>query len=151
MISCTTTRNYGGSRHTGRRRGSRERGNFPCCVPQSASGGDAGWDRTAAHNGRRADMNREQLRALLDEVAAGRTDAAAAFERMSWSPVEAVGPDAYARLDHHRLLRNGMPEVVFGEGKTTGQIVEICGRLAERGGFLATRLETATQQAIRNA
>lgn len=96
-------------------------------------------------------MNREQLRALLDEVAAGRMNAAAAFERMSWSPVEAVGPDAYARLDHHRLLRNGMPEVVFGEGKTTGQIVEICGRLADRGGFLATRLDTATQQAIRNA
>lgn len=96
-------------------------------------------------------MNREQLRALLDEVAAGRTEAAAALERMSWSPVETVGANAYARLDHHRLLRNGMPEVVFGEGKTTGQIVEICGRLAERGGFLATRLDAATQHAIRSA
>ncbi len=96
-------------------------------------------------------MNREQLRTLLDEVAAGRLDAAAAFDRMSWSPVEAVGLQAYARLDHHRPLRNGMPEVVFGEGKTTAQIVEICVRLAEHGGFLATRLDTEAQAALRNA
>jgi len=96
-------------------------------------------------------MNREQLRALLDDVAAGRIDAASALERMSWSPVETVGTHAYARLDHHRSLRNGMPEVVFGEGKTTAQIVEICGRMAERGGFLATRLSRDAQDALRGA
>ncbi len=96
-------------------------------------------------------MNREQLRALLDDVAAGRTNAASALERMSWSPVEAVGTGAYARLDHHRALRNGVPEVVFGEGKTTGQIVEICGRMAERGSFLATRLSSEAQDALRGA
>ena len=96
-------------------------------------------------------MNREQLRQLLDEVAAGRTDATSALERMSWSPVEAIGTQAYARLDHHRSLRNGMPEVVFGEGKTTEQIIEICRRLADRGGFLATRLSPETQAALRGA
>ncbi len=98
-------------------------------------------------------MTREQLRALLDEVAAGETKAAAALERLSWAPVEAVGgAQAYARLDHHRPLRNGMPEVVFGEGKTTAQIVEICSRLAERGGgFLATRLAAEAQEALRGA
>ena len=97
-------------------------------------------------------MTREQLRALLDEVATGRTTPARALQRLSWTPVETVGPDAYARLDHHRPLRNGAPEVVFGEGKTTQQIVEICGRLAARsGGFLATRLSADAQVSLREA
>lgn len=97
-------------------------------------------------------MTREQLRALLDEVAAGRTTPAGALQRLSWTPVETVGPDAYARLDHHRPLRNGAPEVVFGEGKTTEQIVEICSRLAARtGGFLATRLGADARASLRAA
>ncbi|MGH7445782.1 MAG: nickel pincer cofactor biosynthesis protein LarB [Longimicrobiales bacterium] len=87
-------------------------------------------------------MTREQLRTLLNDVAAGRESAQAALDRMSWTPVETVGDDhVFARLDHHRGLRNGVPEVVFGEGKTTKQIVEICARLAAHGsGFLATRV-----------
>jgi hypothetical protein len=97
-------------------------------------------------------VHRDQLRALLDEVAAGRATAAAALDRLSWLPVETVGDEAYARLDHHRALRNGVPEVVFGEGKTTQQIVEICGRLHERGsGFLATRLPDDARGALRSA
>ncbi len=95
-------------------------------------------------------MTREQLRALLEEVATGQASAVAALERLSWAPVEAVGDGAYARLDHHRQLRNGMPEVVFGVGKTVSQIVEICERLAARdGGFLATRLSEEARAELR--
>lgn len=48
---------------------------------------------------------------------------------------------AFASIDHHRALRQGFPEVVFGEGKTTEQVVEIATRIADRGdGLLVTRL-----------
>jgi pyridinium-3,5-biscarboxylic acid mononucleotide synthase len=95
---------------------------------------------------------------LLESVAAGSATPAAALQRLAWMPVEDVlaGPSpngeaehAYARLDHHRALRVGFPEVVFCEGKTSAQVVEICGRLADRdGGFLATRAEPAVQAAL---
>lgn len=91
-------------------------------------------------------MRTDQLIRILEEVATGNTTPAAALDRIAWLPVEAVeseeGTDAFARLDHHRALRQGFPEVVYGPGKTTTQLVEICGRLARRGtGFLATRLD----------
>ena len=90
------------------------------------------------------------LRKLLESVAAGEATPAAALERLAWLPVEEVGAgDPYARLDHHRALRVGFAEVVFCQGKTPRQCVEICGRLAARdGGFLATRADTAVQDAL---
>jgi pyridinium-3,5-biscarboxylic acid mononucleotide synthase len=88
-------------------------------------------------------VTRESLLALLESVAAGAATPAIALERLSWLPVEEVaGGDgtAMARLDHHRSLRVGLPEVVFGEAKTADQTVEICRRLAQQaGGFFATR------------
>ena len=97
----------------------------------------------------RPPVHRDQLRALLDEVAAGSATVAAALDRLSWLPVESVGEVPFARLDHHRSLRNGMPEVVFGEGKTTAQIAAICERLHARGsGFLATRLSDDARSAL---
>jgi NCAIR mutase (PurE)-related protein len=55
----------------------------------------------------------------------------------------------YARVDHHRALRVGFPEVVFAAGKTSEQTVEICARLhARAGGFLATRADDATLDAL---
>ena len=104
-------------------------------------------------------QDRARLLALLAEVAAGRASPAAALERMAWLPIEEVtarnGQDrehadaAFARVDHHRGVRNGFPEVVFCERKTVEQTVAICGRLAERGsGFLATRASAAQQDAL---
>jgi NCAIR mutase (PurE)-related protein len=53
------------------------------------------------------------------------------------APVESLG---FATIDHHRALRAGYPEVVFGEGKTAEQVLLICERLAATGdGFLVTR------------
>ena len=85
-------------------------------------------------------MTPERLRALLLEVAEGRTSISDAETRLKWAPLEDLG---MAQLDHHRALRLGFPEVIFGQGKTTDQVVHIATRLAERGdGFLATRLAT---------
>jgi NCAIR mutase (PurE)-related protein len=72
---------------------------------------------------------------------------------MAWLPVEPVshgpGEEAYARLDHHRALRQGQPEVVFAAGKTVEQIVGICERLAARdGSFLVTRAEADARAAL---
>jgi NCAIR mutase (PurE)-related protein len=58
----------------------------------------------------------------------------------------------FARLDHHRALRQGVPEVVFCPGKTPAEVVAICERLAARGnGFLATRADAATVAAVLDA
>jgi NCAIR mutase (PurE)-related protein len=86
----------------------------------------------------------ERVLRLLAEVAAGKATPEDALERMAWLPVEEVGEDGgvYARLDHHRSLRQGHPEVVFGPGKTPAQLLEICRRFDARGdGFLVTRLD----------
>ena len=67
-------------------------------------------------------MNREQLRELLDKVKAGDLDTEEALERLKLWPYEEMG---FAKLDHHRSLRKGFPEVVLCQGKTVGQVVEI--------------------------
>ncbi len=57
---------------------------------------------------------------------------------LAWAPVEQT---AFATIDHHRLLRQGFPEVIFGQGKTPEQVVEIARRIAAKGeGVLVTRL-----------
>lgn len=97
-------------------------------------------------------MTPDSLLKLLESVATGNSTPKAALEQLSWLPVEAVGEDggdAFARVDHHRALRVGFAEVVFCEGKTPAQSVEICQRLADRdGGFLATRADDATRDAL---
>jgi len=80
----------------------------------------------------------ERLRALLAGVAGGALTVDEAERRLAWNPVEDL---SFASVDHHRALRQGFPEVVFGQGKTPEQIVAIAGRIAARGdGFLATRV-----------
>jgi hypothetical protein len=91
-------------------------------------------------------MIRERVRALLDDVAAGRTTVEDALARLGAEPIEAV---AHATIDHHRALRAGFPEVVYSAGKTTADVVDICSRIAERSGtFLATRTDDAQRAAL---
>src|SRR6185436_6166290 len=95
-------------------------------------------------------MNRQQLRALLDEVHAGTTTPEAAHERLfqflSQKPYEDLG---FARVDHHRNTRQGFPEVVFGLGKTPSQIAEIAARIAAAGhSLLVTRTSPEAYQAV---
>lgn len=92
-------------------------------------------------------MNREQLSALLSEVANGRLTAQAALDRLRHFPTEEIG---YARVDHHRPLRQGHPEVVFCAGKTVEQVVGICDRLAAvNETFLGTRATPEQASALK--
>ena len=91
-------------------------------------------------------MTRERVLALLRQVAVGEIDAAAALEQLALPPVESL---PFATIDHHRSLRHGYPEVIYGSGKTTDQVVAIAERLAQRGdGFLVTRSSPETRVAL---
>ena len=83
-------------------------------------------------------MKPETLRQLLNEIAAGTRPVDEALERLAALPYSELG---HSTLDTHRELRQGMPEAVFGEGKTAEQLVEILARLREsHGRALATRV-----------
>ena len=81
-------------------------------------------------------MRREHARDLLERVASGELTANDALEALALEPVESLG---FATIDHHRALRQGFPEVIYGAGKTPQQIAEIAGHIAARGaGVLVT-------------
>lgn len=93
-------------------------------------------------------MDREQLKTLLDSVRLGTVDVDHAMERLRHLPFEDLG---FAKLDHHRALRHGMPEVVFGKGKTAGQVVEIASRLLDRSSnVLITRAEPVAADELKS-
>lgn len=118
-------------------------------------------------------MRRDRVLSLLQAVATGEVDPNDALERLRWTPIEEIhaatettagGPDTdtsepgtglpegvpYARIDHHRALRQGQPEVVLCTGKTVDQVVQICEHLSARGsGFLATRADQETRERLR--
>jgi hypothetical protein len=94
-------------------------------------------------------MNRAQIEALLQEVSQGRTAVAEAMDRLRDMPFEDLG---FAKLDHHRALRTGMPEVIFAAGKTNDQVVRIFAHMAKAGGnVLATRASRECFEAVGNA
>ena len=88
------------------------------------------------------------IEALLNDVREGRTEVAHALERLRHLPFEDLG---FAKIDHHRALRQGMPEVIFSEGKTPTQVAKIFARLAAHnkdGNVLATRATEEQFQAV---
>ena len=96
-------------------------------------------------------MNPSQLRALLAEVASGALDPNAAeralLNELRARPFEDLG---FARVDHHRSIRNGFPEVVLGLGKTPAQIAGIAREIVGRGStLLVTRANDAAYEAVR--
>jgi NCAIR mutase (PurE)-related protein len=98
-------------------------------------------------------MTRYALLALLSELRDGDTTVADVAERLATQPFEDIG---FARIDHHRSLRSGMPEVVFAAGKTPEQTAEILLRLHNSGvPALATRADNeaflATKQLLPEA
>ena len=93
-------------------------------------------------------MTAEQLEILLADVAAGRLTPQAALEWLRRLPFEDL---PFARIDHHRALRQGHPEAVFCEHKTVEQVVAICDRLAAASGsFLGTRASEEIAAALRS-
>ena len=71
-------------------------------------------------------MNRDDLRQLLEDLRSGRIDTESALDRLTKLPYEDL---EFARIDHHRDLRLGFPEVILGQGKTIEQIAAIAERI----------------------
>ena len=91
-------------------------------------------------------MDSKQLRELLEQVRGGDVPVDKALGSLEHLPFEDLG---FARVDHHRALRQGIGEVIFGLGKTTEQIVEIFTALHDAGGpVLATRVTVEAADAI---
>ena len=95
-------------------------------------------------------MTRHDLEALLEAVRTGRTPVVDALERVHSSMREAPFEDlGFARLDTHRAVRQGFPEVVLGTGKTPAQIAAIAERIVARGeSLLVTRATVEAQTAV---
>jgi NCAIR mutase (PurE)-related protein len=84
-------------------------------------------------------LNAESIRKLFDKVRTGKLTPDEAVERLRHLPFEDLG---FAKVDHHRALRAGMPEVILGERKTPSHLAQIFSRLAKHGGnVLATRAD----------
>jgi NCAIR mutase (PurE)-related protein len=92
-------------------------------------------------------MDSERIRELLDKVRSGELGVEDAFAQLKDFPYEDLG---FARLDTHRAVRKGYPEVIFCPGKTTEQILKIFERLAAHGGLvMAARASAEAAEAIR--
>src|SRR5229473_4619765 len=98
-------------------------------------------------------MNHIDLHTLLEELARGGVDVATAerqlLDAMRAKPYEDLG---FARVDHHRAIRQGFPEVILGIGKTPAQIAAIAAEIVSRGStLLVTRATEAAFDAVRAA
>ena len=94
-------------------------------------------------------MNKHMLSQLLESFRAGDISLEAALDKLKLLPYEDIG---FAKIDHHRAVRQGFPEVIFCQGKTVGQVVQIMEHLAGRNGnVLATRATAEMYEAVRAA
>lgn len=96
-------------------------------------------------------MNPSQLKILLDRVAAGEIEAEeAARDLLTVLRARPFGDLGFARVDHHRTIRQGFPEVVLGLGKTPAQVAAIATEIVRRGStLLITRAPHDTYEAVR--
>ncbi|MBE7541640.1 MAG: nickel pincer cofactor biosynthesis protein LarB [Bryobacteraceae bacterium] len=94
-------------------------------------------------------MDRNHLKTLLEQVRDGAIEIDTALDRLKHLPFENIG---YANIDHHRAIRVGMPEVIFGKGKTPEEIEGIATRLLERSAnVLATRATPEAFERVRKS
>src|SRR3984893_5193283 len=92
-------------------------------------------------------MDQDHLRIVLEAVRVGELPVDSALDRMRHLPFEDLG---YAKLDHHRALRHGLTEVIFGQGKTPEQVAGIAARLLENASnLLVTRANEDIASRIR--
>jgi hypothetical protein len=92
-------------------------------------------------------MDEKEIRRLLLQVRGGRLRLEKALERLRHLPYEDLG---FARLDRHRALRRGFPEIVYGEGKSDAQLVTITRRLGRGGApVLITRVDSERVRRLR--
>ena len=94
-------------------------------------------------------MNPRKLEDLLKRVKLGKTSVEKAIAQLKSLPFEDLG---YARVDHHRSLRKGFPEVIWGEGKSSNQILSIMKEMKRKGqNVLITRLDEKKAKDIQKA
>jgi pyridinium-3,5-biscarboxylic acid mononucleotide synthase len=97
-------------------------------------------------------MNQTELLKILESVQTGKLSPSAAIERLKHLPFEDIG---FAKVDHHRALRQGFAEVVFGKGKTPSQVAEIVRAMlrkkASRQNILVTRADAKIFAAVKKA
>jgi NCAIR mutase (PurE)-related protein len=92
-------------------------------------------------------LNAESIRKLFEQVRRGKLTPDDAVQRLRHLPFEDLG---FAKVDHHRALRVGMPEVILGERKTPANLAQIFSRLAKQGGnILATRADEKQFAAVK--
>jgi NCAIR mutase (PurE)-related protein len=92
-------------------------------------------------------MNAADLKKLFQQVRSGKLSPDEAVEQLRHLPFEDLG---FAKVDHHRAIRAGMPEVIFGPGKAPAHLAEIFAKLAARGNnVLATRVTPEQVRAVR--
>src|SRR5207245_5536656 len=121
----------------GGRRAGRTRTHRGDAVERSRGAGTA-RARAAGARAERLTMERRRLAQLLAAVQRGDCSIDDALARLRGMPFEDLG---FARLDHHRALRNGFPEAILGEGKSPEQVIVIAERMVAAGGsVLVTRL-----------
>jgi NCAIR mutase (PurE)-related protein len=92
-------------------------------------------------------MSPEHLRHLLESLKRGEVTTEDVLSRVRTLGTEDIG---FAKIDHHRRIRNGYPEVIYGEGKTPAQVAEIFRRLADRNpNVLCTRANDEIAETVR--
>jgi pyridinium-3,5-biscarboxylic acid mononucleotide synthase len=97
--------------------------------------------------GQKTDMDARSLQKLLQEVRDGTVTPDEAVTRLRHMPFEDLG---FAKIDHHRRLRAGMPEVIFSQGKTPAQVARIFKHMAAQGGnVLATKATAEDFRAVK--
>jgi NCAIR mutase (PurE)-related protein len=94
-------------------------------------------------------MNLTLLKSLLEEVKRGEIEVDEALDSLKTLPFEDIG---HATIDHHRHLRLGFPEVIFGEGKSDEDIISIMQSMSEKGeNILVTRIHKEKAQRVKEA
>jgi NCAIR mutase (PurE)-related protein len=94
-------------------------------------------------------MKTEDIRKVLEQVKRGSISINTALQELKTLPLEDIG---FATLDHHRTLRKGFPEVIWGEGKTSAQIVGIIKKmLSKKHPILVTRVDSSKAVSIKKA
>jgi NCAIR mutase (PurE)-related protein len=92
-------------------------------------------------------MLKDSIKQLLEEVKTGEKSVYKALEALSFLPYEET---EFARIDHHRHLRTGIPEAIFCEGKSPDQVKSIAGNILKHAGnLIATRLNSETFEILR--
>src|SRR5256885_6406554 len=87
-------------------------------------------------------MTEEQIRKILEQYKSGALSSDAALERLRALPFEDLG---FANIDHHRSLRQGFPEVIFGSGKTVEQVARIVEAVYKHDHNILITRSTASQ------